>query len=74
MGKGKKFDYRVTQEGDTWSAEIVRRVTSKKTAVSKSQGGFASETEAQEWGGKELKSFLKSLSERNRRCSKNVSK
>jgi len=66
MEKGKKYNYRVVQDGANWAAEIVRRVTTKKTVVSKSQGGFATESEAQEWGNKELAVFSKNLSERNK--------
>lgn len=69
MAKGKKYEYRVVQDKDSWSAEIIRRITSKKTGVSKSQGGFATEAEAQEWGQKELKVFLEKLKVRNMRDS-----
>lgn len=69
MAKGKKYEYRVVQDKDSWSAEIIRRITSKKTGVSKSQGGFATEAEAQEWGQKELKVFLEKLKVRNIRDS-----
>lgn len=69
MTTNKKYDCRVTQEGASWTAEIVRRVTSKRTAVSKSQDGFATEAEAQAWGEKELKSFLDNLADRNKRDS-----
>lgn len=67
MTTGKKYDFRVVQGSDGWSAEIVRRITTKKTVVSRSQGGFASEAEAQAWGQEELKVFLQRQSERNRR-------
>lgn len=70
MTKGKKYDYRVVQDDSGWSAEIVRRITTKKSVVSKSQGGFASEAEAREWGQREMQSFLQSLGERNRRHSR----
>ncbi len=70
MANSKKFDYRIVQDNASWTAEIVRRVTSKKTVVSKRQGDFKSEADAQEWGQKELKSFLQNLSERNKRRSK----
>ncbi len=69
MAKAKKYDYRVVQATAGWRAEIIRRVTSKKTMVSKSQDGFCSESEAKEWGEQALKSFLKSLDERNKRRS-----
>jgi len=66
MAKGKKYDYRATQDdGGVWTAEITRRVTSRKTVVSKSQGGFATESEALAWGEEEIKSFVQSLVEQN---------
>jgi Protein of unknown function (DUF3622) len=67
MAKAKKFDCRVVKDGTGWAAEIVRRKTSKELLVSKRQGGFATEAEAQEWGQKALESFLLSLKERNKR-------
>ena len=67
MAKGKKYDYRIVKDNASWTAEIIRQATSKKTVISKSQGGFASEEEAKEWGQNELKSFLKNLNERNQR-------
>ena len=70
MANSKKYDYRVVQDNTCWTAEIVRRVTSKKSVISKSQGEFKVESDAQEWGQKELKSFLQNLSERNKRRSK----
>jgi len=69
VGKGKRYDCRVVKDNTFWIAEIVRRLTSKKTIVSKSQGGFNTESEAQAWGRNELKSFLQSLNERNKRRS-----
>ena len=69
MAKSKKFDYRITQEKSSWRAEITRRVTSKKTIVSKSQTGFTSEADAEQWGRQELESFLHSLKNRNKRHS-----
>lgn len=70
MTKGKKFDFRVTQQDTTWTAEIVRRKTARETIVSKSQDGFASEEAAQQWAQTELASFLKNLAERNKRRAK----
>jgi hypothetical protein len=69
MAKGKKYDYRVVQDKKTWAAEIVRQATTKKTVVSKSQDGFATEADAKEWGEKELKVFMENLGERNKRRS-----
>ena len=70
MAKTKKFDYRIVEDSNCWTAEILRRATSKKTIVSKSQSGFATKAEAEEWGQKELKAFLHNLNERNKRGSK----
>ena len=70
MTKNKKYDYRVVENDNEWTAEILRRITSKETVISKSQSGFSSESEAQEWGQNELKSFLQKLIERNKLRSK----
>ena len=70
MAKGKKYDYRIVQDNSCWTAEIVRQITSRETVVSKSQGGFATESDAQEWGKRELESFLRNLRERNKRRAK----
>ncbi|MFV1983760.1 MAG: DUF3622 domain-containing protein [Thiohalomonadales bacterium] len=65
--KGKKYTYRVVQKNNVWVTEIIRRVTSKKFHVSKSKDGFTSESDAQNWGKQEIKSFIQSLNERNKR-------
>lgn len=70
MTKGKKYDYRITQDGNNWAASIIRRVTSKKTTVSKSKDGFYNEAEAKEWAENELKSFMKNQNDRNKQRSK----
>jgi len=67
MAKGKKFDFRVVESEAQWSAEIIRRSTSKKTVVSTRQDGFATESEAQAWGQQALESFLQNLKKRNKR-------
>ena len=70
MSKDKKYSYRVVESDGAWTAEIVRKISVKESAVSKSQDGFSSEKEAQAWGETELKTFLESLSERNKRKAK----
>ena len=67
MAKGKKYDFNLVLVDGSWTAEIVRKITSKKTVVSKSQAGFASEAEAQVWAETELKGFLQNQIERNER-------
>ena len=69
MTQSKKYDYRISQDKKTWTTEIIRRVTSKRTTVSKSQEGFATEAEAKAWGESELKSFLANLTKKNKRDS-----
>ncbi len=66
MAKGK-YNYRIEQQGETWTVEITRRVTSRNIAVSKRKEGFSSEAEAEEWAQKELLGFVKNLDERNKR-------
>ena len=69
MAKSKKYAYRVEQVNNSWTTEITRRVTSRVTVVTKSQGEFESEDEAIAWGQAEVKALLKStnLNERNKR-------
>jgi len=67
--KGKKYSYRTVKHGASWTAEILRRKTSTENVISKSQSGFSTESDAQEWGESELKLFLLSLKERNKRHS-----
>ncbi len=69
MTKGKKYNYRIKQHDQCWTAEIIRKVTSKKTTVSKKQEGFASESEAQKWAEETLKEFLQNLNDNNKRRS-----
>ncbi|MBW1821413.1 MAG: DUF3622 domain-containing protein [Deltaproteobacteria bacterium] len=69
MAENKKYDIQLVRDKNSWTAEITRKITSRKTAVSKRQEGFPTETEAQEWGEKELKSFLESQNARNKRRS-----
>jgi len=72
MTESKKYDYRVVKDNSGWAVDIIRRVTSKKTLVSKRQDGFNSETEAQDWGQKEIKEFLKqhNLNQQQKRRAK----
>jgi len=70
MSKGKKYNYQIIQDKTSWTVEIRRQVTSKKTVVSKSQDGFSSEADAQAWGESELESFIKKLNQRNKQRSK----
>ena len=62
MAKGK-YAYRIQQNGEQWVAEITRKASAKKTVVSKKQGGFKSEVQAEAWAKQELASFLETLAE-----------
>ena len=68
MAKGK-YGSRIVQDGASWTAEITRKITSKRTGVSKTQGGFSSESEALAWVEKEMPVFLKNLGEQNKHRS-----
>lgn len=76
MAKSKKYTYRLIEDGESWTAQVVRRVTSKKSVVTKSQNGFATDDEAESWGQAEVKALIKStnLTERNKRRSKEENK
>lgn len=67
MAISKKYDYRTTQQKDTWNAEITRRASAKKIIVSKKQDGFKTEAEATEWAEKELIAFTAKQGEQNKR-------
>lgn len=67
LKKGKKYDFRVFKTNETWNAEIIRRVTSVKTVVSKKQSNFKKEVDATAWAEQEIVLFLQKQSERNKR-------
>ncbi|MGH1463576.1 MAG: DUF3622 domain-containing protein [Neptuniibacter sp.] len=69
MSQGKKYSYHLIQKGDSWSAEILRQASHKKTVVSKRQGDFKTEAEAEAWAEQTLKGFLEQQVERNKRKS-----
>ncbi len=67
MTQSKKYDSRISQTNDSWTAEITRRASVKKIVVSKVQDGFKTEADAKEWADKELAIFLTKQSEHNKR-------
>ena len=69
MAQQNKFDFRIKQDGEKWHAEITRRVTSRKTSVSKRKKGFTSEELATEWAKETLAGFLENQQESNKRKS-----
>ena len=66
MAKGK-YNYRLVEEGGTWTAQITRKITSKKIGVSKSKSGFDAESAAKDWAETELAVFLEKLAEQHKR-------
>lgn len=69
MSQKNKFDFRINQVGEQWDAEITRRVSARRTSVSKRKKGFASEALATEWAKEALEEFLKNQQESNKRKS-----
>jgi hypothetical protein len=67
MSQTNKFEYNVTQDGQQWNAAITRRVTSRKTSVSKQKKGFATEEEATQWATEALAGYLENLKDANAR-------
>ena len=67
MKTSKKYSTKISQVNDSWTAEIIRRVSVEKTMVSKTQADFKSEADANEWAEKELATFLTKQSDRNKR-------
>lgn len=67
MAQQNKFDYRIKQDGEKWNAEITRRVTARKTSVSKQKKGFTTEVLAEQWAKEQLTEFLGNLQESNKR-------
>ena len=67
MAQSNKSDYRITQDGDKWHAEITRRVTARRTSVSKRMKGFETEELAEQWAKQELQGFLENLQAGNKR-------
>ena len=65
--KNPKYHIQIKQDGNTWTSEIVRKVSKTQSAVSKAQEGFTTEKDALAWGETELESFLNNLSDRNQR-------
>jgi hypothetical protein len=74
MTQSKKYDYHLEQDGASWTVDIVRRVTSRTSVVTKSQGGFTTEAEAQAWGQNEVKEFLNrhNLNEQQKRRARKI--
>lgn len=69
MAQQNKFDFRITQNNEQWDAEITRRVSARRTSVSKRKKGFDSEALATEWAKEALAGFLENQQLSNKRKS-----
>lgn len=67
MTHSKKYTSTISKEGSTWTAQINRQITSKKTVVSKQKTDFKSENAANEWANEQLAEFSKTLEKSNQR-------
>lgn len=67
MSQENKFDFNVKQQGEQWDAEITRRVSARKTTVSKRKKGFETEQQATDWAKEQLADFLNNLQASNQR-------
>ena len=67
MTQHNKFDYCIKENDAKWDAEITRRVTSRKTMVSKRKKGFATRELAEQWSKEQLAEFLENLQAGNKR-------
>ena len=67
MANSKKYSYQLEQTDALWTAQIIRKASSKLFIVSKEQVGFATEAEAKEWAEKTLLEFTSTLSSSNQR-------
>ena len=67
MATSKKYDFTVEQNGAQWVAKITRKITSKKTVVTKEQDGFSTEKEATTWAEATLVELTETLKKSNQR-------
>lgn len=67
MAQENKFDYRIKQDGNQWSAEITRRVSARRNTVSKRKKGFDSQEQAEQWAKEQLIDFIENLQAGNKR-------
>jgi len=63
----KKYQSEVLEENGQWLARINRRLSSRKSKVSKEQGGFSTEAEAQAWADETLTEFINTQQTANSR-------
>jgi len=67
MSTNKKYDYQIEQRNSIWTAQITRKVTSKKTVISKEKTDFTSDADATKWAIKTIAEFTKTQNLNNQR-------
>lgn len=61
MNPSKKYSFNVIEDADGWRVEVLRRVSSKRSHISKQKDGFATQEAAQAWGEAEAAALLKNM-------------
>lgn len=61
-----KFETRLVEKDKTWTAEITRKISARKSKVTMSKGDFATEKDASDWAEAELKTLAGKVSKRRR--------
>jgi len=67
MSTNKKYDFIIEQAQSLWVAKITRKITSKKTVVTKQKDDFTSEEQAKEWAKTTLEELTQTLKTSNSR-------
>lgn len=67
----KKYQSEVIEQNGQWLARINRRLSSRTSKVSKEQGGFSSESDAQAWADDALSEFINTQQTANSRQGEN---
>lgn len=67
MTTNKKYDFIIEQAQSLWVAKVTRKITSKKTVVTKQKDDFTTEEQAIEWAKLTLEELSKTLKASNSR-------
>jgi hypothetical protein len=65
MTSSKKYSIQVEKVKSSWTASIIRKLSSTRTSISKSQGKFKTKTEATAWAEEALAEFTKTQASSN---------
>jgi len=67
MASSTKYSVMVEEDGNIWTANIVRRASRSELIVSKTETGFKTQEEAWAWGDEAVKEFVEKQGARNKR-------